>query len=175
VFPGYPVLRVVRGSPSVPRWIPSTKHRPRGAKSAPCSIRIVSISLFPLTHSFPTNIRPACGAGGTRSAPATFGTAPDPFRVIRVIRGSPVCWKDCPSTCRAFPVAPQLPTYAPPRGFCATGADHVACRKLLTAFNLRNMVRTASPCQFGQDWHRSLTLRRVCAGVIGHRGRRLRV
>jgi len=46
----------------------------------------------------------------------------------------------------AFPVAGRLPTYAPPRGFCATGADRAACRKLLTAINLRNGSRPARPC-----------------------------
>ena len=42
------------------------------------------------------------------------------------------------STRRAVPVAPRLPTYAPPRGFCATGADRAGRHKLLTAINLRN-------------------------------------
>ena len=42
------------------------------------------------------------------------------------------------STRRALPVARRLPTYAPPRGFCATGADRAGRHKLLTAINLRN-------------------------------------
>ena len=50
------------------------------------------------------------------------------------------------SSRRSFPVAPQPPTYAPPRGFCVTGADRLARRKLLIVINLRYVVRTASPC-----------------------------
>ena len=54
------------------------------------------------------------------------------------------------STRGAFPVPPHLPTYAPPRRFCARGADRVAFLKLLTALNLRNVAAPFIPVKLGK-------------------------